>query len=276
MGVSSAQSLAFIVFVATVTQRISLVAPDSSNHDKENVMTRLTRMFSLVLATSMLVLSAYSEAATIRYDVTNATSVQNGYSLSGYFEVSGTGNVGGFSSFSLTATKADNTTITISTGANTELTGNVIATDSALYLPDGVYLSFYTSDYSQYLTWDNNYQSVLYYSTKNIDGDLGWEGPFGGICGIVGEGAAGEVEGLAVGVEEFDPVGAVAVFVGDAVGVAGDDFGDVRSGGACWGGCRAQECGGRQQDGHGAIHAERQRKGNGVGASMLGLFMGFS
>ena len=138
-------------------------------------MTRLTRMFSLVLATSMLVLSAYSEAATIRYDVTNATSAQNGYSLSGYFEVSGTGNVGGFSSFSLTATKADNTTITISTGANTEIAGNVIATDSALYVPDGTYLSFYTSDYSQYIVWDNNYQAVLYYSTKNIDGDFGWD-----------------------------------------------------------------------------------------------------
>ena len=108
------------------------------------------------------------------------------------------------------------------------------------------------------------------------DGDSGWEGPFGWFCGIVGEGAAGEVVGLAVGVEEFDPVGAFAVFVDDTGGVAGEDFGDVRGAGACRSGCRAQECGGRQQDGHGAIHAERQRKGNGVGESMVGLFMGFS
>ena len=52
-------------------------------------MPRFKHVFSLILAASMLVASAYSEAATIRYDVTNATSVQNGYSLSGYIEVFG-------------------------------------------------------------------------------------------------------------------------------------------------------------------------------------------
>jgi hypothetical protein len=187
---------------------------------KEDLMTGLTHVCSLILAASMIVASAYSEAATIRYDVTNATSVQNGYSLSGYFEVSGTGNVGGFSSFSLTATKADNTTITISTGANTELTGNVIATDSALYVPDGVYLSFYTSDYSQYLTWDNNYQTVLYYSTKNIDGDLGWES---GSYPITDENGwrIGTLQATPSSVPEIDPnsIGSVLALVMGSLGL---------------------------------------------------------
>jgi glucose dehydrogenase len=174
MGVSSAQSLAFIVFVATVTQRISLVAPDSSNHDKENVMTRLTRMFSLVLATSMLVLSAYSEAATIRYDVTNAETVQEGYSLSGYFDVSGTGNVTSFSSFSLTATKAENPTLTFDSGSsNLFVDGVMIATESALYLPSGSVL--YIDDIGRSISWYNNSNGYSAYGANSNDGEnIAW------------------------------------------------------------------------------------------------------
>ena len=53
-------------------------------------MPRFKRMFSLVLAASALVASA--QAGPIIYDITNDTLVQSGYSLSGYIEVSGTGN----------------------------------------------------------------------------------------------------------------------------------------------------------------------------------------
>ena len=103
-------------------------------------MPRFKHVFSLVLAASMLVASAYSEAATIRYDVTNATSVQNGYSLSGYIEVSGTGTLStsGLSSFNVTATKENNPTVTVVSGGVGSLSYafGLIATDSALYVPD--------------------------------------------------------------------------------------------------------------------------------------------
>ena len=134
---------------------MSVVARDSSNHDKENVMPRLTRVFSLILAASTLVVSTYTEAATIRYDVTNATTVQNGYSLSGYFEVSGTGNVTSFSSFSLTATKANNPTLTFDSRNGAGFVPSLIATDSALYVPDGSTLQI--AEAGRYIGWENNY-----------------------------------------------------------------------------------------------------------------------
>jgi hypothetical protein len=134
---------------------MSVVAHDSSNHDKENVMPRLKRVFSLILAASTLVVSTYTEAATIRYDVTNATTVQNGYSLSGYFEVSGTGNVTSFSSFSLTATKADNPTLTFDSRNGAGFVPSLIATDSALYVPDGSTLQI--AEAGRYIGWENNY-----------------------------------------------------------------------------------------------------------------------
>ena len=119
-------------------------------------MPRFKHVFSLILAASTLVVSAYSEAATIRYDVTNALSVQNGYSLSGYFEVSGTGNVTSFLSFSLTATKPDNPTFTLDSGSGAiaYTVDGVTATDSALYLADYIgNLNVFTSDYSGYMQW---------------------------------------------------------------------------------------------------------------------------
>jgi hypothetical protein len=115
-------------------------------------MTWLKHVFSLVLAASMLVASAYSEAATIHYDITNAISAQNGYSLSGYFEVAGTGNVTSLSSWDFTATKDSNPTLTFTSAAgsaslsrNTSSgpgVGYLYATDSALYVPDAVILQF--------------------------------------------------------------------------------------------------------------------------------------
>jgi hypothetical protein len=155
-GVRSTQFCALIVSVTAVKPHISLVAPDSSNHDKENVMPRLKQVFSLILAASTLVMSAHTEAAII-YDITNATSVQNGYSLSGSIEVSGTGNNVTLSSFNLTATKADNPTLTFSSALG-DFSGpdNLIATDSGLYVPVAGTLQIYKADYSQSLNWLND------------------------------------------------------------------------------------------------------------------------
>jgi len=65
---------------------------------------------------------------------------------------------------------------------------------------------------------------------SGLEGGAGWERPAGGASGIVGEVEAAEVDGGEVGVMDFDPVGAVAVFVGDAGLVAGHEFRDERSG----------------------------------------------
>ena len=126
-------------------------------------MTGLKHVCSLILAASMIVASAYSEAATIRYDVTNATSVQNGYSLSGYIEVPGTGTISDYSllSFNLTATKAENPTLTLVSGIGGVLVSGLIATDSALYVPDGSTLQI--TQTGTYIDWANNYLGSSFY-----------------------------------------------------------------------------------------------------------------
>jgi hypothetical protein len=160
---------AIIVSVTAVTQRISLVALASSNHDKENVMPQLKHIFSLILAASALVASAHAEAAPIRYDITNATTVQNGYSLSGYIEVSGTGSNATPSSFNLTATKEDNPTFTFSSVlGDFTLCENLIATDSFLYVPDAGTLQIVSPAGTQSLNWVNNfYNDTLYNALLN-------------------------------------------------------------------------------------------------------------
>ena len=160
-AISYAKIRVFIVSSKAVTQLASLVAPDSSNHNRDNVMRRFKRMFSLVLAASALVASA--QAAPIIYDITNDTVVQSGYSLSGYIEVSGTGNDFFLSSFNLIATKADNPTLTFSSGAGAFGSGvNLHATDSALYVPDGATLQI--TNYSQSLNWLNGWYGNTFYS----------------------------------------------------------------------------------------------------------------
>jgi phage gp45-like len=163
-AVSSEKSRALIVSVTVVTQRISLVAPDTSNHDKENVMPRLKQVFSLILAASTLVMSAHTEAAII-YDVTNATSVQNGYSLSGYIEVFGTGTLSNSSllSFNVTATKEGNPTVTVVSGLPSSVSNvmGLIATDSALYVPDGSVLQI--SEGANAIDWINDLYGMNFY-----------------------------------------------------------------------------------------------------------------
>ena len=153
------------VSVTAVTQRIWLVAPDSFNHDKDNFMACFKRIFSLVLATSTLVMSAHTATATVIYDITNATSVQNGYSLSGSIEVSGTGNDVSPSSFNLTATKADNPTLTFSSALGDSAgSGNLIATNSGFYVPVNGTLQISKSDLSQSLNWLNDWFGSTFYS----------------------------------------------------------------------------------------------------------------
>jgi hypothetical protein len=131
---------------------------------KEDLVTGLKHVCSLILAASMIVASAYSEAATIRYDVTNATSVQNVYSLSGFIEVPGTGTISDYSllSFNLTATKEDDPTLTLVSrfGGGIVVSG-LIATDSALYVPDGSTLQI--TQTGTYIEWANNYLGSSFY-----------------------------------------------------------------------------------------------------------------
>jgi hypothetical protein len=79
------------VSVTAVTQRIWLVAPDSFNHDKDNLMTRFKRISSLVLATFALAGTAAPSFAEVVYNVTNYENGQNGWSLAGTITASGTG-----------------------------------------------------------------------------------------------------------------------------------------------------------------------------------------
>ena len=137
-------------------------------------MTGLKRVSSLILFASMIVASAYSEAATIRYDVTNAASAQNGYSLSGYFEVSGTGTISSLSSFSLTATKAENPTLTFVSGNGGVVVSGLIATDSALYVPDGSTLQI--AEAGRYIGWENNYVgNSSYRGDSDFGGNIFWD-----------------------------------------------------------------------------------------------------
>ena len=132
-------------------------------------MTRHVRSWALTaLAASTLVVSATAQAGLIRYDITNATSVQGGYSLSGYVEVSATGTDASLSSFNLTATKADNPTLTFSSGAG-DISGavNLHATDSALYVPVGATLNIFKENFTRDLNWMNGYYTM----TKYIAGD---------------------------------------------------------------------------------------------------------
>ena len=132
-------------------------------------MTRRVRSWALAaLAASTLVVSATAQAGLIRYDITNATSVQEGYSLSGYVEVSATGTDASLSSFNLIATKPDNPTITFSSAArDTSGAVNLHATDSALYVPVGATLSIFKSDDTQDLLWANGYATMTKYSANN-------------------------------------------------------------------------------------------------------------
>ena len=107
--------------------------------------------------------AAPSEAATIRYDVTNADTVQNGYSLSGYIEVPGTGTISDYRllSYNLTATKEDYPTLTLVSGIGGVVVSGLIATDSALYVPDGSTLQI--TQTGTYIDWANNYLENSFY-----------------------------------------------------------------------------------------------------------------
>jgi len=116
--------------------------------------------------------------AGIIYNITNASSVQNGYSLSGSIEVSGTGNDVSLSSFNLTATKADNPTLTFSSALGDSAgSGNLIATNSGFYVPVNGTLQILKSDYSQSLNWLNDWFGSTFYSAVTNDGSgiLFWD-----------------------------------------------------------------------------------------------------
>ena len=139
-------------------------------------MTRHVRSWALAaLAASTLVVSATAQAGLIRYDITNATSAQEGYSLSGYVEVSATGTDASLSSFNLTATKLANPTLYfVSSGGDGFGAVNLHATDSALYVPVGGTLQIYTSDMSQNLNWLNGYYGATNYTAHTGLGVSFW------------------------------------------------------------------------------------------------------
>jgi len=129
-------------------------------------MTRQVRSWAIAaLAAFALAVAAAPSFAGIIYNITNASSVQNGYSLSGSIEVSGTGNDVSLSSFNLTATKADNPTLTFSSALrDTYGSGNLIATNSGFYVPVNGTLQIFKSDFSQSLNWLNDWFGETYYS----------------------------------------------------------------------------------------------------------------
>jgi hypothetical protein len=137
-------------------------------------MTRQVRSWAIAaLAAFALAGAAAPSFAAIVYDVTNATSVQNGYSLSGYIEVSGTGTISNLSSFSLTATKADNPTLTFVSGNGGVVVFGLIATDSALYVPDGSTLQI--TETGRYIDWANNDSgSTVYRGGSGFGLDPAW------------------------------------------------------------------------------------------------------
>ncbi|RLS35825.1 MAG: hypothetical protein DWH79_01020 [Planctomycetota bacterium] len=140
-------------------------------------MFRFTHVSSLILAASTLVASASSEATPIHYDITNATSVQNSWSLSGYIEVAATGNVTSLSSWNFTATKANNATVTFdSTSGSQSLQASIgsaylNATSSALYVPSRVSLAFNGGDPNFVsLEWSNGYYNISLYQARESAG----------------------------------------------------------------------------------------------------------
>ena len=182
-------------------------------------MTGLKHVCSLILAASMIVVGAYSEAATIRYDVTNATSVQNGYSLSGYIEVSGTGTISSLSSFSLTATKADNPTLTFVSGNGGVIVSSLIATDSALYVPDGSTLQI--AETGRFIDWGNNYSGGSFYRGGSGFGlNSAWDSGSYPNTGVNGW-QIGSVQAAPSSVPEIDPnsLGSVLALVMGSLGL---------------------------------------------------------
>jgi len=128
------------------------------------------------LAVFALAGAAAPSFAGITYNVTNATTVQNGYSLSGYLEVSGTGNVTSFSSYNLTATKADNPTLTFVGSGTRFISGVMIATDSALYLPSGSALGI-SGNADGTMAWYNNFGAGINWYLANTDfgNNVAWD-----------------------------------------------------------------------------------------------------
>jgi hypothetical protein len=119
----------------------------------------------LALAVFAFAGTAAPSYAAIVYNITNATSVQNGYSLSGSIEVSDTGNDVSLSSFNLTATKAGSPTIIFNSAlGDSSGSGNLIATNSGFYVPVNGTLQIFKSDYSQSLNWLNDWFGSTFYS----------------------------------------------------------------------------------------------------------------
>ena len=186
-------------------------------------MPRFSHVCSLILAASMLVASAYSEAATIRYDVTNAASVQNGYSLSGYIEVSGTGILSNssLSSFNVTATKEGNPTVTVVSGGSGSFSyvSGLIATDSALYVPDGS--AFQIGDVANSIDWINDLYGLNYYrASPDYGNNRAWDsGSYPITDGNSWQ--IGSVQAAASSVPEIDPtsLGSVLALVLGSLGL---------------------------------------------------------
>jgi len=141
-------------------------------------MTRQVRSWAIAaLAAFVLAGTAAPSFAGIIYNVTNATTVQDGYSLSGSIEVSGTGSVTSFSSYNFTATKAGNPTLTFDSGSGFPpfVTGVMIATDSALYLPSGSALGFEGINNTGVMNFHNNFGgSRLYNATLDFGDYTAW------------------------------------------------------------------------------------------------------
>ena len=139
------------VSVKAVTQRISLVAPDSSNRDKDNFMPRFKRIVLLALAAFAFAGTAAPSFAEIVYNVTNYAEGQNGWSLAGTITASGIGtltNSSDITAWNITATK-DSTSwlFANNAGVSPEVVlfgGTMQATSSELLLNQGAYFRLFS------------------------------------------------------------------------------------------------------------------------------------
>ena len=201
------------VSVTAVTQRISLVAPDSFNHDKDNFMTCFKRIFSLVLATFALAGTAAPSFAEVVYNVTNYENGQNGWSLAGTITASGTGtftNASAITAWDFTATKLGESrrysSSTSTSNLKVFLDGTLNATPTTLSLP--VQSTFFVREEptgTSEISWQNQYTSMgtsSNYSAGWITDGTMWSNYSGGapIFSPIVDGAL--TLGTAVGVPE--------------------------------------------------------------------------
>ncbi len=140
-------------------------------------MDRISRKstFGLALAAMVCLMTAPASAG-IRYNVTNDTAHQNGWSLNGTITLSGIGTFSdesAITAWNITASNGGTSRQYISTfgTASALAAGSIVATADELRLGNGSRIQFFMdAQYESQLRWtNNNDQSVYKASWANVD-----------------------------------------------------------------------------------------------------------